>query len=150
MNAASLNETLALGAMTGMRSMAGAATLSLGRHSILKHLIAVMVAGEMVADKTTLVGDRGDSLPLAGRALMGALVGGVAAAERRGPIVLGGLVGASTAVVVAHLAFRMRRRFASSPLLGGLVEDAVVIGIGALYARHSRGVATTPLRAERC
>ena len=146
MNAASLNETLALGAMTGMRSMAGAATLALGRQSILKHLIAVMAAGEMVADKTSMVGDRVDTLPLTGRALMGALVGGVAAAERRGNILLGGLVGASAAVVVAHLAFRMRKRFASSTALGGLVEDAVVIGIGALYASSQARRRDDPIR----
>ena len=138
MNATALNETIALGAMTGMRSMAGAATLSLAQDSMLKRVVAMMAAGEMVADKTSLVGDRTDAVPLAGRAIMGALVGGVAAHDRRGNVLLGGLVAASAAVIAAHLAYRVRKRLAPSSPLGGVVEDAIVIGIGALYASQSR------------
>jgi uncharacterized membrane protein len=138
MNVSSVNETIALGAMTGMRSMAGAATLSLGQGTMLKQVVAVMAVGEMIVDKTSLVGDRIDAVPLAGRAVMGAIVGGVAAHERRENVLLGGLLAASAAVIAAHLAYRVRKRLAPSNPLGGFVEDAIVIGIGALYASQTR------------
>ena len=130
MNKTALQRTLALGALTGMRSMAGPAALAMSRGGMLARIAGVMAAGEMVADKTDVVGDRIDAVPLAGRAVMGALVGAVIAHESRGNIPFGMLLGASTAVAAAHVAYHLRKRLPVSNVVGGLVEDALVVGAG--------------------
>ncbi len=66
---------------------------------------------------------------------MGALVGGVIARERGGNVVLHGLAGASAAVIAAHLAYRARKALPLPGLAGGLLEDSIVTGIAAFYAR---------------
>jgi uncharacterized membrane protein len=136
MNTAAFSQTIALGAITGMRSMAGPAALAQRYGGIWKPLLAVMAAGEMVADKTSIVPDRTDALPLAGRAFMGAMVGGVVAHEEGGNLVLGALVGASTAVLAAHLAYHARKGLPVSSALGGVIEDAMVMAIAGLAARR--------------
>ena len=135
MRRATLIDILRLGAITGMRSMAGPAALSLRGAGTLRALVPLLAAGEMVADKTSFVGDRVDPLPLAGRALMGALAGGTVAREAGASALAGGLVGAMTAIVVAHLAYRVRTRLPVSTTVGGLMEDAIVIGLAAAPAR---------------
>ncbi len=137
MNTASVNETIALGAITGMRSMAGPAALSLRHDGVLKHVVTALAAVEILADKTSLVGDRIEPIPLAGRAFMGALVGGVIAREAHDDVLVGGLIGAAAAVVAAHLAYHARKRFPLSSVLGGVLEDCLVIGIAARYASPS-------------
>lgn len=134
MTASTLTDTLVLGALTGMRSMAGPAALAAGRGGLLPRIAATLAAGEMVADKTEQIGDRIDPLPLGGRAAMGALVGGVVAYERRSNLLLGAALGAAAAVVMAHVAYHVRKRAAGSALLGGLTEDAIVTAAGAFYA----------------
>lgn len=136
MTAAALSDTLVLGALTGMRSMAGPAVLASRRGGILPRLVTTLAAGEMVADKTEAVGDRTEPIPLAGRAAMGALVGGVVAHEHRSNIVLGAAVGAAAAVLMAHAACYLRKQFAGSNLLGGLSEDAIVTAVGMAYAKR--------------
>ena len=134
MTASTLNDTVLLGALTGMRSMAGPAALAFHEGSALKRIIGFLAAGEMAADKTTAVGNRTDPIPLTGRAVMGALVGGVVAQRQNSNILLGGIVGAAAAVAMAHIAFRIRKRLPVNSSVGGVLEDAVVIGIGSLYA----------------
>jgi uncharacterized membrane protein len=95
-----------------------------------------LALSEMVLDKTPVVGDRVDALPLAGRALIGALTGGFVAREQRDNVVLGGLLGAASAIVVAHLAYHTRKRLPLTSVGGGLVEDIVVLAIAAPYAGH--------------
>jgi uncharacterized membrane protein len=129
-----LTKTLALGAITGMRSMSGPATVATAHLGAMKHVVAAMAAGEMLADKTSLVGDRIDPLPLAGRAVMGAIVGVAIAREAHGHVWLGGLVGASAAVIAAHAAYYLRTRLPVSNTVGGLIEDAIVGSVGAFYA----------------
>jgi uncharacterized membrane protein len=136
MNTATLSQTIALGTITGMRSMAGPAALARRYGGIWRPLMAVMAAGEMIADKTSLVPDRTEALPLAGRAMMGALVGGVIAHEEDGNVLLGSLIGASTAVVAAHLAYHARKGLPISGALAGTIEDAFVMAISALAARR--------------
>jgi uncharacterized membrane protein len=99
---------------------------------VLRDVVGILAAGEMIADKTSFVGDRIDAAPLAGRALMGAVVGGVVAYEARDNVLLGCMLGASAAVVAAHLAFHARRRLPVSTAVGGALEDAVVIGLGSM------------------
>ena len=138
MTAAVLTDTLVLGALTGMRSMSGPAILAAGRGGVLPRLALTLAAGEMVADKTDAIGDRVDPLPLGGRAAMGALVGGIIAHDRRGNRALGAALGAAAAVVMAHVACYLRKRAPGSNLLSGLTEDAIVTGVGAIYAGRLR------------
>ena len=134
MTAAALTDTLVLGALTGMRSMSGAAALAAGRGGLLPRLATTLAAGEMVADKTEAIGDRTDALPMGGRAMMGALVGGFVARDHRTSIVAGALIGAAAAIAMTHLAYHVRKRLPVSNLIGGLSEDALVAAIGAAYA----------------
>ena len=138
MNSTAVCKIAGLGVLTGMRSMAGPATLALQHGGIVKHVMGIMAAGEMAADKTDLIGDRIDPIPLAGRAAMGAIVGGIIAHQERSQVWLGGVIGASAAVIAAHLAYQARTRLPLSTAVGGVVEDAVVVGLGAWYASQPR------------
>lgn len=134
-----MGKAVALGAMSGMRSMAGPAVLAINaeEQTALTRAVPVMAIGEMIADKTPFIGNRIDPLPLAGRAFMGAIVGGLIAREEDASVVLGGLIGAATAVIVAHLAYRAR--IYASDRLGssaGFIEDGVVVGMGAALSRR--------------
>jgi hypothetical protein len=135
MNAAALTATLTLGAMSGIRSTAGPAVLAAQDGGPLRELMAVLAAGEMIVDKTSFVGNRIDLFPLAGRALMGALVGSLFARRERTSIMLAAASGATAAIVAAHLAFRLRQRLPFSNAVNGLLEDVVVIGVAAMYRR---------------
>ena len=135
MNGTVLTNTLALGALTGMRSMAGPAALALPQGGLLGRMVGVLAAGELAADKTPFVGNRTDAGPLAGRAVIGAIVGGVAAHQGKGNVLAGALVGGAAAFAMAHVAFRLRQRLPKG-VAGGLIEDAVVMGLGGWYARQ--------------
>lgn len=130
MTTTALRNIVALGALTGMRSMAGPATLAFREGGALKAVVGALAVAEMVADKTAAVGNRTDAIPLAGRAVMGGLVGGLIARSNRGNLLVGGLLGAAAAVVAAHLAYQLRTRLPGSSALGGVAEDALVIGLG--------------------
>jgi uncharacterized membrane protein len=134
MNQGTLNRIVALGTLTGMRSTAGLATLALPHRGLARSVMAVAAAGEMIADKTALVGDRIDPLPLAGRAIIGAGLGAVIAAEQDENAVLGGLFGAAAAVVATYVAYHARKRLPLSSVTGGLLEDSLVIAIASRYA----------------
>jgi uncharacterized membrane protein len=135
MNQSALGRTLALGAITGMRSTAGAATLAFEHGGAVGNAFGLLAAGEMMADKMPFIGDRIDPGPLAARALMGAAVGAAVAYEERDNLLIGGLIGAATAVAVAHIAFHARRRLPVSSPVGGAIEDALVMGLAAGAAR---------------
>jgi hypothetical protein len=137
MTTALLGRTVALGALTGMRSMAGLTILARGTGGVLPGLLATAAAGEMVADTTSVVGDRVDALPLTGRAVLGALAGGIVAHQEQGNVLLGAMVGATAAVIVTHLAYRIRTRMPVSGVVGGVLEDGLVVGLGALYSRYA-------------
>ena len=137
MNRTAVYRTLALAGITGMRAMAGPAALARARGGLLMQVLTPMAAGEMVADKTPYVGNRIDPLPLAGRAVLGAVVGGVVASEEGGSPLAGGLVGAAAAVAAAHLAFQVRKRLAGSSPVAGLIEDALVVAVAVRYGARS-------------
>jgi uncharacterized membrane protein len=135
MTSTAFRKTLALGALTGMRSMAGAAALAAERGGPIAGLVGLLAGGEMIADKTSLVGNRTDAAPLAGRAVLGAVVGGIIAHEEEANVAFGALLGASAAVVVAHLAFHARKRLPLSNVAAGLAEDALVVALGSAVAQ---------------
>ena len=85
-----------------------------------------MILAESVADKTPLVGDRIALLPLTGRLLLGAAVGGWIARQDRRAVITGSVLGAAAAGVAAHLAFHVRTRLPVPGAVGGLIEDTVV------------------------
>ena len=136
MTTATFKRILAIGTITGMRSMAGAATLAAQRDGLLKSATAVLAMGEMAADKTTAVGNRTDTIPLTGRAVMGALLGGLIAREQNDGILLGAALGAGTAVLAAHLAYQIRTHLPLPPATSGMLEDAIVVIGGMQYARR--------------
>ena len=134
MNVRTLRKIGVLGALTGIRSTAGLATLAVAHGGTKRSLMALAAAGEMIMDKTSFVGDRIDPLPLAGRAMMGAGVGAVIAREEEEKALLGAVLGAATALVVAHLAFHARQRLPLPNAVGGLLEDTLVLAIASRYA----------------
>jgi uncharacterized membrane protein len=136
MSQGTLTRIVGLGAVTGMRSMAGVAALARARDGMARPLMTLLAVGEMCADKTPAVGNRTDALPLGGRALMGAVVGAVVASEHDENPLLGGLIGATTALIATHLAFQLRRRLPVSNVAGGLLEDALVLTVVSLVGAH--------------
>lgn len=140
MKTAALKSILALGAITGMRSMSGPAALALARGGMLTRVLPAMAAGEMFADKTAAIGDRTDALPLAGRAMMGALVGGVIARDARESLIAGASIGAAVAVAAAFAAFHARRRLPLPSVPAGILEDLVVLGVAARFAPSTRSL----------
>ncbi len=128
MNADILKRIVALGALSGMRSLAGVATFVSERRGVARVAMSLAAATEMIADKTPWVGDRIDPLPLSARAIMGGSLGALIANEQDANVLLGGVVGAATAVVAAHLAYHVRKRLPSG-VAGGLIEDALVIAL---------------------
>ena len=101
-----------------------------------RRVLPLLRVGEVIADKLPFLPDRTAPLPLAGRALMGGLVGGILASEERGSVLLGAGIGALAAVAAAHLAFRARKyareRRSIPDGVAATVEDSLVLGIGAL------------------
>jgi len=126
-----LNDALVTGALSGMRSMAGPTTLMLRQGGYTAGAMAILAVGEMIVDKMPFVGSRLAPAPLAGRAVMGALAGGVIARRERGHVVAGAVVGAAAALAAAYLAYHVRKRLPVPNALGGVMEDLLVVGIGA-------------------
>lgn len=123
----------ALGAVTGARSMAGLAALMWRRGGMARVVTTTLAAGEMIADKTPFVGNRTDPAPLAGRAILGGVIGVAIARERRQDAIVGGVLGAATALATAHLAFQTRKRLPLSAVAGGLLEDSLVVAVASRY-----------------
>ena len=132
MTSRTLFRAIGFGALTGVRSMAGPAALAFESDGPVRNVVGLLAAGEMIADKTPFVGDRIDAAPLAARAVMGGIVGGVVAYEADDNVLIGGLIGASAAIAAAHLAYRLRKRLPVSNPVGGAIEDAFVLGLGAM------------------
>jgi uncharacterized membrane protein len=127
-----LKKIVALGALSGMRSLAGLATFASAHRGVARPAMALAAATEMIADKTRWIGDRTDPLPLAARAVIGGSLGALIAGQQDDNVLLGGMLGAATAVVAAHLAYHVRKRLPSG-VAGGLIEDGLVIALASRY-----------------
>lgn len=136
-----------LGAITGLRSMAGLAAVSreladrrrLGRHaSRIEHWLAddtvasaltVMAAGEIVADKMPGVPARVSPMPLLARGIIGTLLGAVAAGHRQRPA--GALIGGAAALVGSYAGWFFRAEVQRATMLpdaaAALAEDAIAV-----------------------
>lgn len=146
-----LGRALLLGAISGMRSLMGAALLSseiahrhrralegtplapLANENVAKTL-SVLSAGEVLADKLPFVPSRTDPGPLAGRALFGALAGAALCAEERESIAAGAVVGAAAAVAATFGAYHLRRwltkRVGLPDTVVALAEDSLAYTLG--------------------
>lgn len=129
MTRTALVKTIAVGALSGMRALAGPMALARRHGGAAARVLAVLGGAEMIADKTPFVGNRTDAVPLAGRAVMGGLAGAFIAHEYRESVILGSVLGAAAAIAAAHLAFQIRTRTPLSNTTAGAIEDAIVIGL---------------------
>lgn len=146
------------GALAGMRSLAAPAFLShrlahaeLDRHGVRRtpsgglgerilsspltsRLLGILAAGEMAADKSRWIPRRVAPLPLAGRTLIGGLIGGLLASRasrpKLAPIVLGGVAAVGSTFAVYYLRQGAKRRLAVPDAVVGAVEDGLVMALG--------------------
>jgi uncharacterized membrane protein len=114
-----------LGAVSGMRSMAAPAIVSRLAHTGLLPLegtqikflgnknsakmMALMAAGEMIADKLPFIPKRTAVFPLVARAASGALSGTAFAKARKRSVVIGALIGSLAAVGASYGAYKLRK-----------------------------------------
>lgn len=128
-----MRRIVVLAGMTGVRSMAGAATLAAARPGPATWVLLAAAIGEVIADKTPWVGNRTDALPLAGRAVIGGILGALVAADHDDDVVRGAALGAVTAVAAAQVAFYARTHLVPGAA-GGLIEDALVLALASRVA----------------
>ncbi|MGZ3457591.1 MAG: DUF4126 family protein, partial [Archangium sp.] len=142
--------TVGFGVLAGMRSFSAPAVLSYqlarepteapeGRAHVLaskrtSRALAVLAAGELIADKTPWIPSRISPSALVGRALLGALTGAAVAAPHRRPSAGRALLGAAAAVASSFAFYKLRqlatRRLGLPNGVAGLVEDAAVAALG--------------------
>lgn len=148
----SLRQAIWLGGVTGLRSAAGIAALvanaqrdplnqadlpEILRSSAAVTAVRLMQAGETVGDKLPFTPSRLDAFPLMGRLTLGAVVGALAHREDR---LLGGVAGASAALIGAVLGYRIRKQIVADsgipdPLVAFL-EDMLAITIAESVAQE--------------
>lgn len=149
-----------LGAVAGIRSMTPPALLSRAASrgeirgiektpfgflasSRVATLLTVLAVGEISADKLPFSPDRISAPGLAGRLATGALVGAAlfSADGRNGTA--GGAVGALSSLATSYASYYLRvgtqQRLGLPNPAGGIVEDAVALGLGLLYLRRGTG-----------
>lgn len=149
----SLGTAVGLGAVTGLRSLTGAALLARElsheerprwrshRRSRLERwleepavarTLQVLAAGELIADKLPGTPDRIAPPSLAGRAVIGGLLGAICAGEDRRSA--GAAVGAGAAVAAAFAGWWLRREAGRATYLPdaaiAIAEDAVAVAAG--------------------
>jgi uncharacterized membrane protein len=139
-----------IGAVSGLRSMAGPAIVSeAASHNRVRvgktplawlasdsaaTTSALLAVGELIADKLPFIPNRTEPASLALRAASGALCG-YAICVKQGPgkrAWMAAAVGAMAAVAAAYAGFEYRRRVKLPPIVAALVEDAVAIGAGSI------------------
>lgn len=149
---------LLLGAVAGMRSMAAPAMIGRFAKTGLLSMddsplafmagsktgvtMAVLAAGEFVADKLPFVPKRTKAGPLAARAISGGLSGAAFCSANKRPLGWGILLGAAGAIGAAYAAYDLRARAAQrfrvpDPMIA-MLEDAVIAGAGILVSSRLR------------
>jgi uncharacterized membrane protein len=140
--------TLGLGAIAGLRAMAAPAMLSRSvvegrveglentpfmalRSSRVSTALRVLEIGEVIADKTPLVPSRTSPPAFLGRAASGAVVGATLFACEGRSTVMGGALGAVSAMVAAYAAERLRvqitQKLGVPNVIAGVLEDGIVL-----------------------
>lgn len=123
-----------MGAVCGLRTFTGPALIAGPAH---RNVLALLAAGELIADKLPFMPNRTDAPGLAARFISGAICGmAIARRRKRSERILSGIVGGTAAVAAAYAGYRYRRHVKLPPLVAALVEDAVAVGAGtAVVAR---------------
>jgi len=136
-----------MGTATGMRSQMGMATLLMtSPDKRLPRLLsgpvarrgwAVAAAAELVADKLPNAPPRTQPAGLALRVALGALAGGLAAAQLKGNVLVASALGAAaaTAASFGFMKLRMAAAQKAPALVAALGEDALAATIGFAGAR---------------
>lgn len=147
-----------LGFVGGLRSMTPFAVLSLLRTGndssgspsdplqylntpVARIITGVLAAGEIFGDKLPFIPSRLSPAPLAGRVVIGALVGWAICRQANQSPVIGAILGAVGAASGSAAGYYARAWLAKvtklpSPVLG-IVEDLLAVGAGALIARKT-------------
>jgi uncharacterized membrane protein len=158
--------TVALAAISGVRSMAAPALLAraVGRGDVsglratpfaalgderISTALQVLMAGEMAGDKTPLIPSRTSAGPLFGRALSGALVGSALFVSRKRPGLSGALLGAASALGGVYAADRLRSATTQGlglpdPLFGLLEDGLILIGGKRLLRKKPQAAGNKP------
>lgn len=150
---------LALGAVTGMRSMLAPAMTSralaarediddadepartLASHRAQQFLLP-MAAAELLGDKMPFAPDRTIVASMMFRALSGGVTAAALASARREPVWLPALIGASAALIASEIGLRLRKPYQSNALTNaalGLTEDCVALTMGSAGIRRALG-----------
>lgn len=154
---------IALGAVTGMRSMLAPTLTSralVARDDIdqagdparllasagTRRALLPLAAGELLGDKLPFAPDRTMAPSMVFRALSGGMTAAALAGARRESVLVPAVIGAVTACVSAKIALDLRKRYGSangwSNAALGLAEDALALTVAkaglkrALHDRH--------------
>jgi uncharacterized membrane protein len=154
-----LRQTLALGAMAGMRSMTAPATIS---HALAKNnshalagsplrflqsptvakVLKGLAVSEMAADKMPGMPDRTSPPILGGRILAGALVGAAAYKAKNDNMLAGALIGGSMAVAATYGALYLRKALGRTTglpdTIWAVLEDSLVLKSAVAVANDAR------------
>ncbi|NKQ12887.1 DUF4126 family protein [Pseudomonas sp. SST3] len=148
---------LALGAVTGMRSMLAptmvsralaarddmdnvdepARTLASRR---AQQLLLPMAAAELLGDKMPFAPDRTIVPSMMFRALSGGVTAAALASARREPVWLPALIGASAALIASEIGLKLRKPYQKKALTNaalGLTEDCVALTLGSAGIRQA-------------
>jgi uncharacterized membrane protein len=102
-------------------------------------VVGFMAVGEMIVDKLPFLPNRTDPLPLIGRLVLGGTAGAAVFAGEGESALVGAAIGSLGALVSSFVGFRVRmfliEKVGLPNLVGGLVGDAAVIGIGSALLR---------------
>lgn len=150
---------LALGVVTGMRSMlaptlvsralaerddlenADEPARSLASHRAQQFLLP-MAAAEILGDKMPFAPDRTIVPSMLFRAVSGGVTAAALAGARREPVWLPALVGAAAALIASEIGLRLRKPYQDNALTNaalGLAEDGLALTIGRAGIRQALG-----------
>lgn len=148
---------LAIGVVTGMRSMLAPAMVSraladrpdigeadepartLSSHRTRQFLMP-LAAAELLGDKMPFAPDRTIAPSILVRALSGGASAAALAATRRQPVLVPALIGATAACVAAKVAIGLRKRYRTNDLVNaalGLTEDCLAFSLGRAGLRRA-------------
>ena len=137
MQAALVLRSLAIGAATGLRTMAGPAAAARGTR--WARVLPLLALGELIVDKLPATPARTIPAGLAARAIGGALAGGAVAKAGGGSRALGVAVGVAGAIGAAYAGAAYRRaatRYVPA-LIAALIEDGLAIALARAVAKRS-------------
>lgn len=134
-----IGKAILIGAVAGMRCFLAPAMLVRGTSSSSagcsagNTALAVAAAGELIADKTSFIGNRTDKGPLIGRLVSGAACGAVVGRRNGGDALAGAVAGGITALISAHACYMTRRELGREmgvpDVTLAVVEDILAIAI---------------------